>query len=105
MRGNTATGVSGATADTILRGAGVGLTPAAFLYLGALVVFRRGRGDTELFRKVTTLLADLLVVAHEHVPEIPDLLRRPALGREHTGLDVGRVCRVEDRDDRRIIER
>ncbi|HEX3269230.1 MAG TPA: hypothetical protein VHR15_01180 [Ktedonobacterales bacterium] len=55
MRGNTTTGVSGATADTILRGAGVGLTPAAFLYLGALVVF----GFDTLMRVATTGLSFL----------------------------------------------
>jgi formate hydrogenlyase subunit 3/multisubunit Na+/H+ antiporter MnhD subunit len=45
MRNSTTTGASGDDSDThdtigaIIRGAGVGLAPAAFLYLGALIVF------------------------------------------------------------------
>ena len=55
MRNTTTTGASGATADNILRGVGVGLAPAAFLYLGALVVF----GVISLMRVATTGLGFL----------------------------------------------
>jgi hypothetical protein len=55
MRNTTTTGASGATADNILRGAGVGLAPAAFLYLGALVVF----GVSALMRVATNGLGFL----------------------------------------------
>jgi hypothetical protein len=39
MRNTTTTGASGATADSILGGAGVGLAPAAFFYAGILAGF------------------------------------------------------------------
>jgi hypothetical protein len=55
MRNTTTTGVSGATSDSILRGAGVGLAPAVFLYLGGLVVF----GVDALMRVTTTGLGFL----------------------------------------------
>jgi hypothetical protein len=55
MQDDTMTGASGATADNTLRGAGVGLAPAAFLYLGALVAF----GVVSLLRVATTGLGFL----------------------------------------------
>jgi hypothetical protein len=55
MQDNTTTGVSGATTDNILRGVGVGLAPAAFLYLGALVAF----GVISLLRLASTGLGFL----------------------------------------------
>jgi hypothetical protein len=55
MRNSMTTGASGVTADNILRGAGVGLAPAAFLYLGGLVVF----GVDALMRVTTTGLGFL----------------------------------------------
>jgi hypothetical protein len=39
MRNTTTTDASGATADSILRGVGIGLAPAAFFYVGVLVGF------------------------------------------------------------------
>jgi hypothetical protein len=39
MRITTTTGASGATIDNILRGAGVGLAPAAFFYIGVLATY------------------------------------------------------------------
>jgi hypothetical protein len=49
MRSTTTTGASSATADNILRGAGVGLAPAAFFYVGILVGF----GVVSLLRVAT----------------------------------------------------
>ena len=49
MQDNTTTGASGATADNILRGVGVGLAPAAFFYAGILVGF----GVVSLLRVAT----------------------------------------------------
>ena len=49
MRNTTTTGAAGATADNILRGAGVGLAPAAFFYAGILV----GSGVVSLLRVAT----------------------------------------------------
>jgi hypothetical protein len=55
MQNNMTTGAAGGAADNILRGAGVGLAPAAFLYLGALIVF----GFTMLMRVATNGLGFL----------------------------------------------
>jgi hypothetical protein len=58
MRSTTTTGASGAsgaTADNILRGAGVGLAPAAFFYAGILVGF----GVVSLLRVATSGLGFL----------------------------------------------
>jgi hypothetical protein len=55
MQNTTTTGVSGGATGAILRGAGVGLAPAVFLYLGALVIF----GAISLIRVATTSLGFL----------------------------------------------
>jgi hypothetical protein len=55
MRNTTTTGASGATADTVLRGASVGLAPAAFFYVGILVGF----GVVSLLRVATSGLGFL----------------------------------------------
>ncbi|HEY7021576.1 MAG TPA: hypothetical protein VH349_10700 [Ktedonobacterales bacterium] len=55
MQNTTTTGASGGATGAILRGAGVGLAPAAFLYLSALVVF----GFDTLMRVATTGLGFL----------------------------------------------
>ena len=55
MRNTTTTGASGATADSILGGAGVGLAPAAFFYAGILA----GVGLVSLLRVATSGLGFL----------------------------------------------
>ena len=55
MRDSTTTGASGATADNVLRGAGVGLAPAAFFYAGILA----GVGLVSLLRVATSGLGFL----------------------------------------------
>jgi hypothetical protein len=55
MQNTTATGASGATPSAVLRGVGVWLAPAVFLYLGALVIF----GVISLMRVATTGLGFL----------------------------------------------
>jgi hypothetical protein len=45
------------------------------------------------------------VIARQHGAEVAHRLRTPALDGQAAGLDVGGVGRVEDRHDRRVVER
>src|SRR5450432_3480360 len=71
---------------------------------GKREVLRRRRRDVELLDEIATLLADALVVAHEHGSEVADLFRRALLHGDRTRFDVPGIRGVEDGADRRIVD-